>query len=96
MYWDLLIGDVTARGLEVGSFSSGHVADPFELESKKYSWERAREDDEKKGNELVGFSSSGFDFELFRFSEFSVLRPGQDMATEASEEKHSKDFMAFD
>lgn len=82
-----------ARGLETGSFSSGQVADPFELASKKYSWPKEREDEDENGNEFVCRWS---DFKPAGFSEFPVLKPGHGMATEASEEKHSKDLTGFD
>lgn len=80
----------------MGSFSSGQVAEPFELESKKYSWPKQREVDDENGNEFVEFVCSWSDFKPSKYSEFPVFRPGQGMATEASEEKHSKDLMDFD
>lgn len=50
--------------------------------------------DDEKGNEFVELAWSLLDFKLP--SEFPVFKPGHGMATEASEEKHSKDLMAFD
>lgn len=49
--------------------------------------------DNEKGNGLVELSWELVDFEPS--SEFPGFIPGHGMATEASEEKHSKDLMAF-
>lgn len=66
------------------SFSSGHVADPFGLESKGNSWLNEIPVDDKNGNELTELPSSVLDF-----------KPGHVTATEASAEKNSNDLTTF-
>lgn len=75
-----------ARGLE-GSFSSGQVADPLGMDSKKNSGPKV------KGNVLDEFSSKVCNRNLL--SEFLDFRPDQGMATEAELEKHSNDLIVF-
>lgn len=77
--------DVRARGLDFGSFSSGQVADPLELESKGNSWLNEKQvDDGENGNELIELSDSELDF-----------KPDHVTATEASDWKHSNELMTF-
>lgn len=73
-----------ARGLDTGSFSSGHVADPLGLESKGNSWLNEKPVDDKNGKELCEQCWSVLDF-----------KPGHVIATEASAEKHSNDLTTF-
>lgn len=80
----MLIDDVTPRGLDIGSFSSGHVADPLELVSTGNSWRTEKPVDDKNGSELSELSCRLLDF-----------KPGQVMATEASAEKNSHDLTTF-
>lgn len=69
--------DVRDRGLDLGSFSSGQVADPLELESKGNSWLNEKQvDDCENGNELIELRELDF-------------KPDHVRATEASDEKHS-------
>lgn len=68
----------------MGSFSSGQVADPLELESKGNSWLNEKQVDDENGNELIELSWSVLGF-----------KPDHVTATEASAEKHSNDLITF-
>lgn len=75
--------DVRPHGLEAGSFSSGQVAEPLQLESK-YSWVNEKQEDDENGNGLFELLWTVLDF-----------KPDHGMATDASDEKHSKDLWTF-
>jgi hypothetical protein len=49
LYSDLCIVEDLVKGLEVGSFSSGHVADPLGIDSRKDSWLREKYAGDEKG-----------------------------------------------
>lgn len=78
-----------ACGLEAGSFSSGQVADPLGIDSKKNSWPNEKHEGLGEFAPMV--------CERDPFSEFpGNLKPAQGMAIEASAEKHSNELMVFD
>lgn len=79
-------------GLEVGSFSSGHVADPLGIVSKKNSWPNEKE----AGAEGMFSSNSLLETPYFRsFPEFLYFIPHQGIATVASDENLSHDLLAL-
>ena len=83
LYWDLQILDGAV--LEVGSFSSGQVADPLGKDSNMNSWPREKQVGDEKGN--FGICPP--------FSKLPCFKPDQGIATDALAEKRSKDLINF-
>jgi hypothetical protein len=77
--------------LEVGSFSSGQVADPLGKDSKRNSWLREKQAGEGKGGFSARFSSKTG--KCLLLTELPHFRPHQGIATDALMEKCSQDLI---
>lgn len=85
--------DDFGKGLDVGSFSSGQVADPLGIDSRKDSWLREKHAGEEKGRVSGNLFSTTPNFPAC--SKASHFKPDHGIATEASMVNRSHDLVFF-